>query len=86
MLFTPKVRAIGTLVAILLLSSDFTLTGRLSSSEGLSRGLAYHLNTSKVQELGNLSPTHYETFMGIQPFIEGFFPYTPWMGEFPEEN
>jgi len=22
----------------------------------------------------------------IQPFIEGFFPNTPWMGEFPEEN
>lgn len=55
-------------------------------SEGLSRGLAYHLNTSKVQELGNLSPTQYGTFMGIQPFIEGSFPYTPWMGKFPEEN
>jgi hypothetical protein len=37
-------------------------------SEGLSRGLAYHLNTSKVQDLGNLSPTHYGN-MGIEPFI-----------------
>ena len=52
-------------------------------SEGLIRGLAYHLNTSKVQELGNLFPTHYGTCMGIQPFIEGSFPYTPWIGEFP---
>lgn len=55
-------------------------------SERLSRGLAYHLNTSKVEELGNLSLTHYGTCMGIQPFIEGSFPYTPWMGEFPDEN
>uniref|UniRef100_A0A0A9AAL8 F-box domain-containing protein n=1 Tax=Arundo donax TaxID=35708 RepID=A0A0A9AAL8_ARUDO len=55
-------------------------------SEGLSRGVAYHLNSSKVQDLGNLSPTHYGTCMGIEPFIKGSFPYTPWMGEFPEEN
>lgn len=55
-------------------------------SDTLSRGLAYHLNSSKVQDLGNLRPTHYGTEMGIQPFIEASFPYTPWMGEFPEGN
>uniref|UniRef100_A0A0E0LC72 F-box domain-containing protein n=1 Tax=Oryza punctata TaxID=4537 RepID=A0A0E0LC72_ORYPU len=55
-------------------------------SHTLTRGLAYHLNTRKVQDLGNLCPKHYGTGMGIQPFIEGSFAYTPWIGEFPEEN
>ncbi|KAL6626440.1 hypothetical protein ACP70R_030166 [Stipagrostis hirtigluma subsp. patula] len=52
----------------------------------LRRGFAYHLNSSKIQDLGNLHPTHYGTEMGIQPYIEASFPYTPWMGEFLEGN
>lgn len=55
-------------------------------SDTLRRGLAYHLNSSKVQDLGNLHPTNYGTEVGIQPFIRGAFPYTPWMGWFPEDN
>ncbi|KAL6843735.1 hypothetical protein ACP4OV_026306 [Aristida adscensionis] len=55
-------------------------------SKGLRRGLACHLNSGKVQDLGNLAPKDYGTCMGIEPFIEGSFPYTPWMGEFPEHN
>ncbi|TVU48619.1 hypothetical protein EJB05_08260 [Eragrostis curvula] len=51
----------------------------------LRRGLAYHINSSKIQDLGNLHPTHYGTEMGIQPFIERSFPYTPWLGVFPDE-
>ncbi|XP_051208252.1 uncharacterized protein [Lolium perenne] len=48
-------------------------------SADLSRGLAYHLNTSKIQHLGNLCPKHYH---GItrHGFIRASFPYTPcWM-------
>lgn len=51
-------------------------------SDTLRRGLAYHLNSSKIQDLGNLHPTDYGTEMGIQPFIEASFPYTTWMGGF----
>jgi hypothetical protein len=45
----------------------------------LSRGLAYNLNTSKIQHLGNLCPKHY---CGITPhrFIETSFAYTPLLG------
>ena len=55
-------------------------------SDTLRRGLAYHLNSSKIQDLGNLRPTNYGTEVGIQPFIQESFPYTPWMGWFPEDN
>ncbi|OEL34864.1 hypothetical protein BAE44_0004117 [Dichanthelium oligosanthes] len=39
------------------------------------RGLAYHLNTSKVQDLGNLHPTKYE--YEVCQAITNYFPYTP---------
>ncbi|CAO2207815.1 unnamed protein product [Urochloa humidicola] len=55
-------------------------------SDMLSRGLAYHLNSSKIEDLGNLHPTDYGTQMGIQPCIQASFPYTPWMGQFPEDD
>jgi hypothetical protein len=46
-------------------------------------GNTYHLNTHKVQGLGDLRPKryHYTPCVGIR----GAFPYTPCMiGEFPE--
>ncbi|KAL6637540.1 hypothetical protein ACP70R_025112 [Stipagrostis hirtigluma subsp. patula] len=44
------------------------------------RGLAYHLKSSKVQDLGNLYPTEYEYFAGIAQDLELPYPYTPcWM-------
>ena len=47
-------------------------------SRGLSRGFAYHLNTSKIQDLGNLFTKNYDA--GLHPFTEVSFPYTPcWM-------
>jgi hypothetical protein len=55
-------------------------------SHRITQGVAYHLHTGKVQDLGNLCPKHYGTGMGIQPFIEESFIYTPWMGEFLEEK
>ncbi|CAO2174074.1 unnamed protein product [Urochloa humidicola] len=55
-------------------------------SDTLSRGLAYHLSSSQIQDLGNLHPTDYGTQVGIQPFIEASFPYTPWMGRFPDDD
>lgn len=55
--------------------------------ESLKRGLAYHLNTSKLQDLGNMYPTHYDWFAEPHKFIERSFPYTPcWTGEFPDNN
>ncbi|KAL6627676.1 hypothetical protein ACP70R_031402 [Stipagrostis hirtigluma subsp. patula] len=52
----------------------------------MRRGFAYHLNSSKVQDLGNLYPTDYGTCVGVQPYIQPSFPYTPWVGEFPEDS
>ena len=46
----------------------------------LSRGLAYNLNTSKIQDLGNLCPKYYGDIAGPRGLIEASFPYTPcWM-------
>ncbi|KAL6896545.1 hypothetical protein ACP4OV_007117 [Aristida adscensionis] len=55
-------------------------------SDTLRRGFAHHLNSSKIQDLGDIHPTHYGTAMGIRPFIEESFPYTPWMGDFLEDD
>ncbi|CAM0954329.1 unnamed protein product [Alopecurus aequalis] len=49
----------------------------LFMSRSLTRGLAYHLNTSKIQDLGNLFPRNYHAL--TRELIEAF-PYTPcWM-------
>ncbi|KAG0548662.1 hypothetical protein BDA96_01G186100 [Sorghum bicolor] len=51
-----------------------------------TRVMAYHLSSSKVQDLGALLPV---TFMSWQrhEYIRNYFPYTPcWMGELPEEE
>ena len=49
----------------------------------LNRGLAYHLNTSKLESLGNICPIHYYN-RAIHCFIQSCFPYTPCtMGGFP---
>jgi hypothetical protein len=53
--------------------------------ESMRRGLAYHLSTSKVQDLGNMYPTRYaEWFADTHALILFSFPYTPcWTSEFP---
>lgn len=49
-------------------------------SLSLERGLAYHWNSSKVQDLGKMYPTEYGFFEEWGPDIEVAFPYTPcWM-------
>lgn len=46
----------------------------------VERGLAYHWNSSKVQDLGKMYPTEYGFFEEWGPDIEVAFPYTPcWM-------
>uniref|UniRef100_A0A0E0KG71 Uncharacterized protein n=1 Tax=Oryza punctata TaxID=4537 RepID=A0A0E0KG71_ORYPU len=51
----------------------------------LERGLAYNLNSFKVQDLGNLCPKDYG--FDTEPYVESCFPYTPcWMEVFPEEQ
>ncbi|CAM0955904.1 unnamed protein product [Alopecurus aequalis] len=51
----------------------------------LEKGLAYHLSTSKVQSLGNISPTNHKHFKCYPRFsIKYSFTYTPcWLQEFP---
>jgi hypothetical protein len=49
-------------------------------SRYMSRGFAYHLNTSKIQDIGNLGPKHYNAMTGPRGYIGESFPYTPcWM-------
>ena len=57
-------------------------------SESMRRGLAYHLNTSKLQDLGNMYPTRYdECFADPHALLLFSFPYTPcWTVEFPSHN
>ncbi|KAF7019946.1 unnamed protein product [Triticum aestivum] len=53
-------------------------------SESLERGFAYHLSTSKLQDLGYMYPTQYDEFAEGGKLIESSFPYTPcWTAEFP---
>uniref|UniRef100_A0A0E0EKT0 F-box domain-containing protein n=1 Tax=Oryza meridionalis TaxID=40149 RepID=A0A0E0EKT0_9ORYZ len=50
------------------------------------KGLAYHLNSSKLQHLGNLYPKHYNHFAQHE-YISQAFPYTPcWVDELPEAS
>lgn len=49
----------------------------------LWRGVAYHWNNSKFQDLGNLCPKDYHEIAGHVAEVEVSFPYTPcWMEEF----
>lgn len=46
-------------------------------SKSLSRGLAYHWNSSKVQDLGTIWPTGYQNVLPNSQEIRQCFPYTP---------
>ncbi|XP_052150311.1 uncharacterized protein LOC127768723 [Oryza glaberrima] len=46
-------------------------------SESLKRGLAYHLSSSKVEDIGNLYPTSYNIHLINERFITASFSYTP---------
>ncbi|CAO2192564.1 unnamed protein product [Urochloa humidicola] len=49
-------------------------------NSNLSSGLAYDLNTCKVQDLGNMCPKYYGFIAGQHACIRASFPYTPcWM-------
>ena len=50
-------------------------------NECVNRGLAYHLNSSKIEDLGSIYPYHY---VSMGSFIKDSFPYTPcWIGKLP---
>jgi len=52
-------------------------------SQSIRRGLAYHLNGSTIQDLGNLYPKGYEDELSNEQLIESSFPYTPcWVEQF----
>jgi hypothetical protein len=57
-------------------------------SESLKIGLAYHLNTSKFQVLGNLYPTKYANLIDLpgEKEIIASFPYTPCLIEMCPRN
>lgn len=58
----------------------FKETVFLNSSLSRGRGFAYDLNSSKVQDLGNMCPTYYHQIAGQHAYIKSAFPYTPcWM-------
>ncbi|TVT98527.1 hypothetical protein EJB05_56139, partial [Eragrostis curvula] len=46
-------------------------------SESITRGLAYHLKSSKVQIMGNLYPARYHQELGNEQLIRSSFLYTP---------
>ncbi|CAL4943582.1 unnamed protein product [Urochloa decumbens] len=46
-------------------------------SQTISMGLAYHLNSSTIQDLGNLYPKDYDQELPNERFIQSSFPYTP---------
>jgi len=46
----------------------------------MTRGVAYDLNSSKAQDLGNMLPKYYDSIAGHSGYIRTSFPYTPcWM-------
>lgn len=50
-------------------------------NESEDRGLAYHLNNSKIEDLGSIYPKHYVSMFSS---IEQSFPYTPcWIENLP---
>ena len=52
-------------------------------TQSIRRGLAYHLNGSTIQDLGNLYPKGYEDELSNEQLIESSFPYTPcWVEQF----
>ncbi|CAN6291969.1 unnamed protein product [Urochloa humidicola] len=46
-------------------------------SESIKKGLAYHLNSSKIEDLGNIYPKRYDIQLPNESFIESSYPYTP---------
>jgi len=46
-------------------------------SESITRGLAYHLNSSKVEVLGNIYPAGYDKELSNERLLESSFLYTP---------
>jgi hypothetical protein len=54
----------------------------------MEKGLAYHLSTSSVEDLGNICPTNYLDFTYYpKQGIKYSFIYTPcWLGEFPRNS
>jgi hypothetical protein len=53
-------------------------------SRECKRGLAYHLNTCKIEDIGSLCPPCYEDATD-KSYVEASFPYTPCLvGRFPE--
>jgi hypothetical protein len=53
-------------------------------SLSVERGVAYHWNTSKLQDLGSLNPREYHSIAMACVGIDSYFPYTPcWMHNFP---
>jgi hypothetical protein len=50
---------------------------------------AYHLNSSRVECLGNMTPTRFDQLAANLPKlgVHSFFPYTPcWTGEYPQNK
>ncbi|CAL4943585.1 unnamed protein product [Urochloa decumbens] len=56
-------------------------------SEYITRGLAYDMNSSTVEVLGNIYPALYGQELGNEQLIMSSFTYTPcWLGQTADEN
>ncbi|CAM0871449.1 unnamed protein product [Alopecurus aequalis] len=87
--YDPEVRILGfhPYKEIIFLSDAVEKLRCLSGYEE-KKGLAYHLSTSKVEDLGNICPTNYFDFKYYpHQNIKYSFVYTPcWLGEFPRNS
>jgi hypothetical protein len=87
--YNPEVRILGfhPYKEVIFLSEALEKRRHLSSVS-VEKGLAYHVSTSKVEDLGNICPKDYLDFKyyGKQK-IKYSFIYTPcWFGEFPRNS
>ncbi|CAD6213938.1 unnamed protein product [Miscanthus lutarioriparius] len=56
-------------------------------SESITRGLAYHLSSSKVEVVGNIYPVGYANELGNEQILKSSFPHTPcWLTQTADER
>nr|TKV92142.1 hypothetical protein SEVIR_9G144300v2 [Setaria viridis] len=52
-------------------------------SQSIRRGIAYHLNSSTMEDMGNIYPKGYDRELTNEQIIESSFPYAPcWIEQF----
>jgi hypothetical protein len=68
---------------------DILFFSSFGEHEWMATVHAYHLNSSRVECLGNMTPTWFDQLAANLPElgVHAFFPYTPcWTGEYPQNK